>query len=221
MVQVKVCGIKKEEDAKWAVSLGADILGFIFKSDNPRYISAQLAKKIIKTFPPFVFAAGVFFDEDPLVIKKIAKSCGLKMVQLNGSETPEYCLNLKTILSSVDSSIKIMKYFKLQNESPLQIAAYRTQENPVIDYILADAFNEGTAEAKENSFLWDSAIKAKEYGPVFLAGGLNAENVVKAIQYVRPYGVDVSREIESDDMAIGRKDYEKMRNFIKKVKSIF
>ena len=219
MVQVKVCGIKKEEDASWAVNLGADILGFIFKSDNPRYISVALAKKIIKTLPPFVFACGVFFDEDPAIIKKIVKSCGLKMVQLNGNETPDYCLNLKTLLAPL-GDIKLMKYFKLQNESLLQMPAYRTEGSMAVDYFLVDAFNEGVPQG-ENAFMWDLASKVKEYAPVFLFGGLTGDNVIKAIQYVRPYAVNVCETIESDDMAIGRKDYEKMKVFIKKAKSIF
>ena len=70
------------------------------------------------------------------------------------------------------------------------------------------------------SFNWELALKAKEYGPIFLSGGLNPDNVVKAIQTVMPYAVDVATGVEAEGMAPGRKDYEKMKLFIGRAKSI-
>jgi phosphoribosylanthranilate isomerase len=218
MVQVKICGIKKEEDAKWAVSLGADMLGFIFYKESPRYISAQLAKKIIKSFPPFVLPVGVFVDEKPDSIIKTVKSCGLKIVQLHGKETPEFCSDLKTILSSF-SEVKIIKSFRVQNESILQLRPF-CEPMPSADFFLLDAYKEGVPGGTGETFDWELAVKAKEYGPIFLSGGLNPGNIIKAVETVRPYAVDAASGIEADEMAVGRKDYEKMKLFIKRAKSI-
>jgi len=218
MVQVKICGIKKEEDAKWAVSLGADMLGFIFYKQSPRYVSTQLARKIIKGLPPFVLPAGVFVNEQPDTIRKTVKSCGLKMVQLHGNETPEFCLNLRAILSNFPG-IKIIKAFRIQNESILQLQLFR-EPAPAADFFLLDTFREGVPGGTGEIFDWELAIKAKEYGPIFLSGGLNPDNIVKAIETVRPYAVDVATGVEAEEMAAGRKDYEKMKLFIKRAKSI-
>ena len=218
MVQVKICGIKKEEDAKWAVSLGADMLGFIFYKESPRYISVQLARKLIKGFPPFVLPVGVFVDEQPDLIRKTVKSCGLRMVQLHGNETPEFCLNLKTVLSNFPE-VKIIKAFRVQNESVLQLQSFR-EPTPAADFFLLDAYKEGVPGGTGETFDWELAVKAKEYGPIFLSGGLNPDNVIKAIETVKPYAVDVASGVEADGMATGRKDYEKMKLFIKRAKSI-
>jgi len=224
MVQVKICGIKKEEDAKWAVSLGADMLGFIFFKKSPRYVSTQLARKIIKGLPPFVLPVGVFVDEQQDLIKKTVKSCGLKIIQLHGNETPEFCLNLRAMLGPDKSGqsiseVKIIKSFRIQNESVLQIQPFREPVRAA-DFFLLDTFREGVPGGTGETFDWELAIKAKEYGPIFLSGGLNPDNVVKAIQTVRPYGVDVATGVESEGMATGRKDYEKMKKFISRAKSI-
>jgi len=216
MVQVKICGIKKEEDAKWAASLGADMLGFIFFKESPRYISSVLARKIIKGLPQFVLPVGVFVNEDPELIRKTVKCCNLKMVQLHGNETPEFCLNLRTVLNSFPE-VKIIKAFRMQNESLLQIESFRA---PVADFFLLDTYKEGVPGGTGETFDWDLAVKAKEYGQIFLSGGLNPQNVVKAVKFVNPYAVDVATGVEAEEMAAGRKDYEKMKEFIKKAKSI-
>lgn len=224
MVQVKICGIKKAEDAHWAVNLGADMLGFIFYRQSPRYVSEKLAKRIIGTLPPFVLPVGVFVDELPEVISRVVKHCGLKIVQLHGNETPEYCLSLRSTLSSFPG-MKIIKAFRIQDESSLaQIPQFRAQE-PAADFLLLDAYKEGVPGGTGEVFNWEIAVKAKEYGPVILSGGLTPENVEKAIETVAPYGVDVATGVEKTaynpgkKIGAGRKDYDKMKEFIKKAKS--
>ena len=76
------------------------------------------------------------------------------------------------------------------------------------DYLLLDS-GQGTGE----TFDW-SLLKGMNR-PFFLAGGLNPDNVIRAISDVHPYGVDVSSGVETD----GRKDYDKMKAFIEMVRS--
>lgn len=219
MVQVKICGIKKEEDAKWAASLGADMLGFIFFKKSPRYVSTKLARKIIKGLPPFVLPVGVFVDEQLEIIKDTVKYCSLKIVQLHGKETPQFCKDLRNLLLDFPE-IKIIKSFRIHSKrSLLQISPF-IQPNPVIDYLLLDTFKEGVPGGTGETFNWELAIKAKEYGKIFLSGGLKSENVVSAIKFVNPYAVDVATGVEREGMGTGRKDYEKMKEFIKRAKSI-
>ena len=81
--------------------------------------------------------------------------------------------------------------------------------------MLLDAFVEGTPGGTGSSFDW-SLIPASLPLPVVLSGGLNAANVVAAIQRVRPCAVDVSSGVEA---APGIKDVQKMREFFKGVRN--
>jgi phosphoribosylanthranilate isomerase len=218
MVQVKICGIKKAEDANWAVSLGADMVGFNFYKESPRYVSVSLAKRVIATLPSFVSSVGIFVDEQAQEIKASVKKCKLGIVQLHGSETPEFCRDLRAALADL-GSIKLIKTFHILDESSLSAIPFYVNPEKLIDYILLDTFKEGQPGGTGEVFNWELAIKARQYGPVILSGGLNPQNVEKAIEIVNPYGVDVASGVEAEDMGVGRKDYNKMKEFITKAKT--
>jgi len=225
MVKVKICGITNEKDALWATNLGADYLGFNFyRGDHlkgsSRKISVELAKKIISKLPSFVLAVGVFVNEEIKTVLKIVKKCNLKLVQLHGEETPEYCENLKLQVTSY--RLQVIKAFRIENEKSLEIIPQYLDK---VDYFLLDTYVLGIEGGSGEVFNWDLAVKVKEEvatsmgnpKPIFLAGGLNPENVQEAIIKVRPYAVDVASGVERLPR---RKDYEKMRNFIHTVRSI-
>ena len=218
MVQVKICGIKKAEDANWAASLGADIIGFIFYKESPRYVSVNLAKRVIATLPPFVIPAGVFVDEQIDIIKAHVKSCKLKMIQLHGNETPEFCRDLRVVLSGL-GDIKLVKSFRILDEASLSVITSYVNPEKVIDYVLLDTYKEGQPGGTGESFNWELAVKARQYGSLILSGGLNLQNIEEAIETVNPYAVDVASGVEAEDMGAGRKDYNKMKDFITKAKS--
>lgn len=164
---IKICGIINLEDALAAVELGADALGFVF-APSPRQITLDKAKEIIEKLPPFVTAVGVFMDEKPGWVMRVAAQCQLDWVQLHGDEPPQYCDEL---------GLKIIKVFKKEIKPGYNVSG-----------IMIDT--------KEKD--WELAIEAKKYGrPVILAGGLTPENVSEAIKRVMPYAVDVSSGVES------------------------
>ena len=94
MVKVKICGITSLKDAWEALDAGADALGFVFYPPSSRKVSPGEARAIIRTLPPLVTPVGVFVDEDIRVIARLSESCGLKLVQLHGSETPRMVSDL-------------------------------------------------------------------------------------------------------------------------------
>jgi phosphoribosylanthranilate isomerase len=85
---VKICGITNEDDALFAVAMGADAVGFVF-APSPRQVSPQLVYDITRRLPPEVLTVGVFRDEHPSRVIEIANRSGVKAVQLHGRETPE------------------------------------------------------------------------------------------------------------------------------------
>jgi len=65
MVKVKICGITQEDDATWAVNLGADYIGLNFYKESPRHINRKKAQNIVSKLPPFVIPVGVFVNHTP------------------------------------------------------------------------------------------------------------------------------------------------------------
>ncbi|HAM51488.1 MAG TPA: phosphoribosylanthranilate isomerase [Nitrospiraceae bacterium] len=200
MVKIKICGITNIDDALAAVEFGADALGFVFYKESPRHISPDEAKNIIRKLPPFVTSIGVFVNESREVIEKIVRDAPLSIVQLHGSEPPEAC----AITERVIKAIRVKDLSDLEPLNRYRVSAF-----------LLDTYAPESLGGTGQIFNWDIAVDAKRFGRIILAGGLNPDNVVKAVQRVRPYGVDVSSGTEQKK---GRKDHVKMKLFIDRAK---
>jgi len=208
MVKIKICGITNEKDALWAVNMGADYIGFNFYKNSPRKVSLKLAAQIIAKLPSFTQSVGVFVNEEIKIVKRIAEKGGLSLVQLHGEEAPEYCRELK----AQSPRLRIIKAFKMKNKGNLEEI-----QNYDVDYYLLDSYVPGIEGGTGEIFNWDLAVEAKQFGkPIFLAGGLTAENVILAIEKVSPYAVDVASGVERTPR---RKDYQLMREFINRVRT--
>jgi phosphoribosylanthranilate isomerase len=204
MVRIKICGITNLEDALLAAELGADALGFIFYPQSPRYVAPETAREIIAQLPPFVAAVGVFVDEAAAVVEGLAVRAGLDWVQLHGQESPDYCRNLGR---------KVIKAFRIQDEDSLRLLGdYRGAAQA----LLLDTYKKGQVGGTGEVFDWHLARKAKQYGALILAGGLNPGNVAMAIATALPAAVDAASGTEA---APGKKDPAKLRAFIKAVSS--
>ena len=110
--RVKICGLTSLSDALEAVRLGADALGFIFAQESPRRLDPEAASDITAQIPPLVTRVGVFKDQDPEWIREVVLSCNLHIVQLHGSEPPEYCQSLdidyiKALGVKIHSNVRI------------------------------------------------------------------------------------------------------------------
>jgi phosphoribosylanthranilate isomerase len=201
-VKVKICGITSAPDAIAAVEAGADLLGFMFYDPSPRAISIPAAAEIIRQLPPFAVKAGVFVNAPAEFVERAIGDCGLNLLQFHGDETPAYCLQF---------GLMSMKAFRVRDAGLLQtLPEYRT------DAWLLDAFVPGQAGGTGETFDWNLAIEAKQFGrPIFLAGGLTPATVAEAVRKVDPYGVDVSSGVEASP---GKKDHRKVRDFIAAVR---
>lgn len=191
---VKICGITSEEDGLLAVAMGADAVGFLF-APSPRRVSPSAAAEIARRLPPEILTVGVFRNEDPRTVVKIANRARLRAVQLHGHESPEETRQVREQVG------RVIKAFRAGSDELEQAHDYGA------DIVLVDADEPG----KGRIFDWALAERAAGSLPVMLAGGLNPDNVATAIRKTRPWGVDVSTGVES---APGRKDPRLVRDFI-------
>ncbi len=202
MTEVKICGITSEEDARTAVEAGADALGFIFYPRSPRYLSPDRVREITRGLPGRVCRVGVFVDEDPHEVKRLARFCGLDLIQLHGNESPEYC--------SLFSPSVLIKGVTLRGESDL----HSLGQYPV-KAILVDAYDPIQRGGTGKTCDWSLARKAGEKHRIILAGGLNAGNILTALEEVLPGAVDVGSGVEERP---GKKAPEKVRRLLALVK---
>ncbi|MEN1935677.1 phosphoribosylanthranilate isomerase [Paenibacillus sp. 102] len=200
-MKVKICGITDVETAKLACEYGADAIGFVF-AKSKREIAPEKAKQIIENIPADVMKVGVFVNESIEVIQKIVNDCGLTHVQLHGDEGNHHIRRLNI------PSIKAIGVHSSENIE--QSPGYEA------DFLLFDSPKEKFHGGNGKTFSWQllehmpNAIRKK----CILAGGLHLGNITEAIEMVQPYMVDVSSGVETD----GKKDSEKIKQFIRKAK---
>ena len=200
MVLVKTCGITSLRDALACVRAGADMLGFNFYPESPRYISPRDARSIIERLPPSVVSVGVFVNEGhPRRVIELADLAGVTALQLHGDEPPAYCHALAG--RYVIKAVHVTDDF-----SPEQAARY------AVKAVLLDSSRAGIYGGTGETFNWEAARAARPVVPkLFLAGGLGPENVAAAAALVRPYAVDACSSLER---VPGRKDERRVKAFV-------
>ena len=200
---VKICGITRLTDARHAVACGVDALGFVFWPESPRYITPERAVDIIATLPAHVTAVGVFVNESVDGIRVIVERTGIGAVQLHGDETPDYALAL---------GWPVWRAFTVERAEAMS-SAWPPQTTVLVD--AADPVRRGGTGVKVD---WERAAGIARAHRIVLAGGLTPENVVEAIETVRPYGVDVSSGVEDSP---GVKNVDKIERFLTGARSAF
>jgi phosphoribosylanthranilate isomerase len=192
---VKICGITRLSDARYAVECGASALGFVFWPKSPRYIAPERAAEIIATLSAPVTAVGVFVNASVDGIGEIVARTGIGTIQLHGDETPEYASALGWPVwraVAVDAVESVM-------------ATWPPDTMLLLDVV--DPVRRGTGLTVD----WREAAIVARTRRVVLAGGLTPDNVGEAIDVVRPYGVDVSSGVEDSP---GVKNVDKIERFL-------
>ena len=236
-VRIKLCGLFRPEDIAAANALLPDFIGFVFAKKSPRYVTPEQASELKTMLDPRIRAVGVFVNEDPGEIRKIAAAGSIDLVQLHGKETPEQVREVQEMLRMFpvpgsaahltnDQSgtsagaaedrhpgIPVIQAFSVKTKEDLKAAS----ESPA-DFVLLDNGAGGTGAAFDWGILGaDAGGNLKAFlRPFFLAGGLTPENVEAAIKQCRPWAVDTSSALETDR----KKDPVKMRAFVNAVRSL-
>ncbi len=195
---VKICGITNEDDALFAVAMGADAVGFVF-APSSRQIAAQQVYDITRRLPPEILTVGVFRDEVPSRVIDIVNRSGVRAVQLHGHETP-------ADVAEVSARVRwVIKAVAAGTSDAQRANQFGT------DLVLVDAVTPGSGKM----FDWSLIDDIPEGPRLILAGGLDPENVAAAVQRVAPWGVDVSSGVESSP---GKKDARKVKAFIERAR---
>lgn len=206
MIRVKICGITNLEDALVAARAGADFLGFVCYPRSSRYITPEAAGRIIRALREAgetVTTVGVFVNAPVDEIRRAMRVAGFDLVQLHGDESPEVVRALVP---------RAYKGFRLQDEADVEIATAYAHHSPTTPHLLIDAYHPHAYGGTGTSVpLHLARAVAARVPHLLLAGGLTPDNVVDVVEFVRPWGVDVSSGVER---APGKKDHEKVRAFV-------
>lgn len=204
---VKICGITNLEDALTAVDCGADLLGFNFYPASPRFIHPDTCRQIMDALDGSgVQGVGVFVNAAVEEIRQVMQRCRLSLAQLSGNEPPED-------LERLDG--QVFKALRPSNRQELELALQRYLPRRKPPAYLLDAFHPALYGGSGQRVSLELAAELAARFPILLAGGLKPENVSEVIKSVRPYGVDAASGIEA---APGKKDAERMREFIRAAK---
>ena len=205
--RTKICGITNIEDARVAVTAGADALGFLLYRKSPRYVDPMIVQQIVAQLPPFILPVGVFVNEEIKIVRDLMDTCGLALAQLHGDESATYCRELRR---------PVLKALRLKDRSTFVALAEFQARIEVRGFVL-DALSEEAYGGTGQVVDWGLARQAAQAATVILAGGLTPENVGQALRAVQPYGVDVSSGVE---VTPGKKDHEKVRAFLRAVRAV-
>jgi len=213
-VTAKICGINDPEALRAAISGGASHLGFVFYPPSPRAVNAGEAMALAASVPERVQKVGLFVDPQDDQIDKTLFMVKLDILQLHGDETPDRVRDLKSRTGK-----KVMKVIKVSETEDLRRAEPYTR---IADWLMFDAKPpKGMANALPggNAVSFDWRILSGHSWPVpwMLAGGLNADNVRRAVELSGAPVVDTSSGVED---APGRKSVAKIKAFLEAVSEI-
>lgn len=207
--RVKICGITSARDALYAAEAGADFLGYIFYPPSKRFIAprnaAEIAREVRDKFPG-VQHVGVFVDDESANVAWLANLVGLDYVQLHGRETPDYCTELDAL------GVRVIKTVGIGEVG----ASVEPSSYGSVDFFLCDTHDDNLKGGTGRRFDLSALPDGMPADRLFLAGGLNPENIADLLAEVLPYAVDVSTGVE---ISPGMKSHKRVKEFIDNVRS--
>jgi phosphoribosylanthranilate isomerase len=200
--RIKFCGLTRPGDVRLAAELGVDALGFVFAADSPRCLGLTQVEGLRAAVPPLVDVVALFMNAPGSVVVEIIRALRPNLLQFHGTESDAFCRGFGLPF------IKTLPMGPGAADPPGETKRY-----PSASAFLLDGHRPGAPGGQGESFDWAQTPILNR--PIFLAGGLNSDNVGQAIRAARPFAVDVSSGIESSP---GIKDGEKMQHFVEEVR---
>jgi len=208
MTKVKICGVRRVEDARAVIAAKADAIGLNFYPKSSRFIGdASDAKALIDAAGASSIAwAGVFVNATLEQISETVRVAGLSIVQLHGDEEPEF---LTALRPQLPPRVAIWKAFPVSSADDFAGIARFDCAVRLLDTKTDQRGGSG------RTFDWSLIKEAKLQRPFALAGGLTPENVAEAIRSAEPEWVDTASGVES---APGIKDSVQIEKFVRLAK---
>ncbi|MBP5785424.1 MAG: phosphoribosylanthranilate isomerase [Methanobrevibacter sp.] len=206
MLKLKICGMRRPEDIEMANRYKPDYIGFVF-ADSPRKVSYEQAKELSELLSDEIVPVGVFVNEHMKLIVDLFKDGIIEMAQLHGDEDEKYIRNLKDkSIEETGKEISVINAIEIKDDADYDDELLKWRDS-ASDYFILDS---GKGSGK--TFDWSLIDKESEFfkNSIFLAGGLNSENLALAIEEFNPFAVDLSSSVETD----GFKDEEKIKEII-------
>ncbi|NBC86150.1 MAG: phosphoribosylanthranilate isomerase [Bacteroidetes bacterium] len=200
--KLKICGITDLADARYLAGEGVDYLGFVQHEDSPRYVVPSLVSDMLEwLYGPE--SVGVFVNKSAEEVNQIAATAGFDYVQLHGEESPETC---RVIERPIIKAIRVR-----HDASSDQLRAIMERYDGLVEHFLLDTHNSSVWGGTGESFNWRLARELSTDYSIFLAGGIDAGNIERAVKTMRPFAIDLSSGVES---APGVKSFEKVDAFL-------
>ncbi|MCL2625498.1 MAG: bifunctional indole-3-glycerol-phosphate synthase TrpC/phosphoribosylanthranilate isomerase TrpF [Cystobacterineae bacterium] len=206
--RIKICGLTTPEAARLAYASGASLGGVIFAADSPRCVSEKRAHEVVCASPlPMV---GVFVNDTPERIARLAQALQLVAIQLHGEESPDYVRSLREALPP---ACEIWKAIRIFNTAfPLEAVLKETGA----DRLLLEAFNPSARGGTGTCFDWEllRGLSPSLLSRLIVAGGVSPENVVEAHR-LGAYALDVNSGVE---YAPGEKNPEALKRLFSQLR---
>ncbi len=206
MVKLKICGMRRSEDIEMANRHKPDYIGFVF-AESPRKVSYEQAKELSGLLSDEIVPVGVFVNEHMKLIVDLFKDGIIEMAQLHGDEDEKYIRNLKDkSIEETGKQIPVINAIEIKDGADYNDELLKWRDS-ASDYFILDS---GKGSGK--TFDWSLIDIESEFfkNSIFLAGGLNSENLALAIGEFNPFAVDLSSSVETD----GFKDEKKIKEII-------
>lgn len=211
--RVKICCISSVAEARLAVHYGASAIGLVSKMPSgPGVIFDELIAEIAITVPPPVATFLLTSEQSVEAIIRQQRRCGTSTVQICDRLIDGTCADLRRAMPG----IRLVQVVHVSGTESVEEAVRVASQ---VDAILLDSGNQSLAvkelggTGRVHNWELSRTIRERIAVPVFLAGGLRAENVRAAIDMVRPFGLDLCGGVRTD----GKLDEAKLANFFEKV----
>jgi phosphoribosylanthranilate isomerase len=186
-MKIKVCGLREPENIKAVTALSPDYVGFVFYGPSPRFVG-DIPGAVLNNIPSSIKKAAVLVNEDAETVNALIEKYGFDIIQLHGSESPEFCREFK-------SKVIVFKAFGLHEDFDFSLL---NDYADVVDFFLFDS-KTNIHGGSGQSFNWSILDNYKLDVPFFLSGGIGPDSLeeIKQINHPQFYGVDFNSKFET------------------------
>jgi phosphoribosylanthranilate isomerase len=213
MIHIKVCCIANSREARLAIDYGASAIGLVSAMPSgpgviDEYLIKDIAARVPESISTFLLTSKIKLEE----IVRQHRYCRTTTIQLVDS-LPS---NAYPVLKEKLPNVNLVQVIHVRNEKSIEQAISIA---PQVDMLLLDSGNpdlkvkELGGTGRTHNWNLSKEIVSSVDKPVFLAGGLNPENAREAVDYVKPFGLDVCSGVRTN----GRLDKVKLDKFMKAV----